>query len=193
MIAYSSIGQMGLVTLGIFALNAQGVTGAAFQMVNHGLLSAALFLLAGWTAHTTGQDGFAHLGGMARGRPVLATTVIIVGVATLAVPGSSAFASEFLVLIGAFQAKAAVGVIASLAVILAAMYMLRWISGILHDREGDAVGTTNPPELTGGGFAVVIPLVAAVLALSFYPHAVTKRVDSSAAKLAAPAAAEVQK
>ena len=192
-IAYSSIGQMGLVTLGIFALNAQGVTGAAFQMVNHGLLSAALFLLAGWTAHTTGQDGFAHLGGMARGRPVLATTVIIVGVATLAVPGSSAFASEFLVLIGAFQAKAAVGVIASLAVILAAMYMLRWISAILHDREGDAVGTTNPPELTGGGFAVVIPLVAAVLALSFYPHAVTKRVDSSAAKLAAPAAAEVQK
>ena len=94
-------------------------------------------------------DGFAHLGGMARGRPVLATTVIIVGVATLAVPGSSAFASEFLVLLGAFQAKAAVGVIASLAVILAAMYMLRWISAILHDREGDAVGATNPPELDG--------------------------------------------
>jgi NADH-quinone oxidoreductase subunit M len=192
-IAYSSIGQMGLITLGIFALNAQGVTGAAFQMVNHGLLSAALFLLAGWTAHTTGQDGFAHLGGMARGRPVLATIVIIVGVATLAVPGSSAFASEFLVLLGAFQAKAAVGVIASLTVILAAMYMLRWISAILHDREGDAVGATNPPELKGGGFAVVIPLVAAVLALSFYPHAVTKRVDASTARLAAPAAAEVQK
>ena len=62
-IAYSSIGQMGLVTLGIFALNAQGVTGAAFQMVNHGLLSAALFLIAGWRPHTTGADGFAQLGG----------------------------------------------------------------------------------------------------------------------------------
>ena len=192
-IAYSSIGQMGLITLGIFALNAQGVTGAAFQMVNHGLLSAALFLLAGWTAHTTGRDGFAHLGGMARGRPILATIVIIVGVATLAVPGSSAFASEFLVLLGAFQAKAAVGVIASLAVILAAMYMLRWISAILHDREGDAVGATNPPELKGGGFAVVIPLVAAVLALSFYPYAVTKRSTRVRRGWPRRRAAEVQK
>ena len=180
-------------TLGIFALNDQGATGAAFQMVNHGLLSAALFLLAGWVAHTTGQDAFAHLGGLARGRPVLATIVIIVGVAALAVPGSSAFASEFLVLLGAFEAKAAVGVIASLAVVLAAMYMLRWISAILHDREGDAVGATNPPELRGGGFRAVIPLVAAVLALSFYPHAVTRRVDAPASQLAVPAAAEAAK
>jgi NADH-quinone oxidoreductase subunit M len=192
-IAYSSIAQMGLVTLGIFALNSQGVTGAAFQMVNHGLLSAALFLLAGWVAHTTGADRFSHLGGLARGRPILATTVIIIGIAALAVPGSNAFASEFLVLLGAFEAKAAVGVIASLAVVLAAMYMLRWISAILHDREGDAVGLTNPPELRGGGFATVLPLVAAVLALSFYPYAVTKRIDPSATKLAVPAAAEVQK
>jgi NADH-quinone oxidoreductase subunit M len=130
---------------------------------------------------------------MARGRPMLATTVMIIGIAALAVPGSNAFASEFLVLLGAFQAKAAVGVIASLAVVLAAMYMLRWISAILHDREGDAVGLTNPPELKGGGFATVLPLVAAVLALSFYPYAVTKRIDTSAAKLAVPAAAEVQK
>ena len=115
---------------------------------------------------------------------MLATVVIIIGVAALAVPGSSAFASEFLVLLGAFEAKAAVGVIASLAVILAAMYMLRWISAILHDREGDAVGASNPPELRGGGFFAVIPLVAAVLALSFYPHAVTKRVDAAASQLA---------
>ena len=192
-IAYSSIAQMGLVTLGIFSLNDQGATGAAFQMVNHGLLSAALFLLAGWTAHATGQDAFARLGGLARGRPVLASIVIIVGVAALAVPGSSAFASEFLVLLGAFEAKAVVGVIASLAVVLAAMYMLRWISAILHDREGDAVGASNPPELRGGGFAVVIPLVAAVLALSFYPHAVTSRVDASASQLAVPAATEAAK
>ncbi len=192
-IAYSSIAQMGLVTLGIFALNDQGATGAAFQMVNHGLLSAALFLLAGWIAHTTGQDGFARLGGLARGRPVLATVVIIVGVAALAVPGSSAFASEFLVLLGAFEAKAVVGVIASVAVVLAAMYMLRWISAILHDREGDAVGASNPPDLTSGALATIVPLVLAVLALSFYPHAVTRRVDKPASQLAVPAASEAAK
>jgi NADH-quinone oxidoreductase subunit M len=192
-IAYSSLAQMGLVTLGIFALNDQGATGAAFQMVNHGLLSAALFLLAGWTAHTTGQDAFARLGGLARGRPVLATTVIIVGVAALAVPGSSAFASEFLVLLGAFEAKAVVGVIASLAVVLSAMYMLRWISALLHDREGDAVGASNPPDLKSGALGAIFPLVAAVLALSFYPHAVTRRVDVPASKLAVPAATEAAK
>ena len=73
------------------------------------------------------------------------------------------------------------------------MYMLRWISAILHDREGDAVGASNPPELRGGGFAAVIPLVAAVLALSFYPHAVTSRVDASASQLAVPAATEAAK
>jgi NADH-quinone oxidoreductase subunit M len=109
------------------------------------------------------------------------------------VPGSNAFASEFLVLLGAFQTKAALGVIASLAVVLAAMYMLRWISAVLHDREGDAVGATNPPELRDGGFYAVIPLVAAVLALSFYPYAVTKRVDDTTAKLATPAATEAAK
>ena len=146
-IAYSSIAQMGLVTLGIFALNDQGATGAAFQMVNHGILSAALFLLAGWVAHTTGQDASrGSAGSRAAGRcwPRWSSSSAS---RALAVPGSNAFASEFLVLLGAFEAKAAVGVIASLAVVLAAMYMLRWISAILHDREGDAVGASNPPEL----------------------------------------------
>ena len=96
-------------------------------------------------------------------------------------------------LLGAFEAKAAVGVIASLAVVLAAMYMLRWISAVLHEREGDAVGATNPPDLTAGGFAAIFPLVAVVLALSFYPHAVTRRVDTPASQLAVPAATEAAK
>ena len=102
-IAYSSIGQMGLIVLGIFLISARGEDGAALQMVNHGLLSAALFLIAGWLAVTTGAERFDQLGGLARGRPILATICIIVGVATLAVPGSSTFASEFLILLGAFE------------------------------------------------------------------------------------------
>jgi NADH-quinone oxidoreductase subunit M len=187
-IAYSSVGQMSLVMLGVFVLNDRGATGAAFQMVNHGLLSAALFLLAGWVMHTTGQDAFVRLGGMARGRPVLATVAIVIGVAALAVPGSSTFASEFLILLGAFEAKAVVGVVASLAIVLAAMYMLRWISALLHDREGVAVGDANPPELSSGALAAILPLVLAVLALSFYPFAVTDYVDASSAGLAVPAA-----
>lgn len=189
-IAYSSIGQMGLIGLGIFVLNDQGATGAAFQMVNHGLLSAALFLLAGWCETEAGASSFTRLGGLARGRPVLATTCMIVGVAALAVPGSSTFASEFLILLGAFQASALTGVIASLAIVLAAMYMLRWISALLHDREGPAVEEARPPDLLSGGFLAIVPLVLATLALSFYPFGVTHRIDPSTSSLTRPAATQ---
>jgi NADH-quinone oxidoreductase subunit M len=186
-IAYSSIGQMGLVVLGIFVLNDRGTTGAVFQMVNHALLSAALFLIAGWVARKTGADPFVRLGGLARGRPILATVCIVVGVAALAVPGSSTFASEFLILLGAFEAKWFVGAIASLAIVLAAMYLLRWVSAVLHDREGVAVGDSQPPDLEFGPMVAILPLVAAILALSFYPYAVTNRVDKDAGALAAHA------
>ena len=189
-IAYSSIGQMGLVVLGIFVLNDQGATGAAFQMVNHALLSAALFLLAGWIERTVGSGDFAVLGGLARGRPVLATVVIVVGVAALAVPGSSTFASEFLILLGAFQEQWWLGAIASLAIVLAAMYMLRWISAVLHDREGVAVGEHRPRELAPGAFLTIIPLVVAVIALSIYPFGFTERVDPTTAVLTQSAAQE---
>ncbi len=188
-IAYSSIGQMGLVTLGIFVLNDRGASGAAFQMVNHALLSAALFLLAGWIATQTGSDLFARLGGLARGRPVLASVVLVVGIAALAVPGSSTFASEFLILLGAFEYEPWAGVLASTAIVLAAMYMLRWISAVLHDRVGSAVQEGVPPDLVpSGGLLPIVPLVLAVLALSFYPYGVTERVDADTSRLAEPAA-----
>lgn len=170
-IAYSSIGQMGLIGLGIFVLNDQGAAGAAFQMVNHALLSAALFLIAGWVAWRTGADPFSRLGGLARGRPVLATICLVVGVAALAVPGSSTFASEFLILLGAFADSWWVGTLASIAIVLAAMYMLRWISAILHDAEGSAVGASHPTDLADrtsafGSLAAAAVLGAGVIAFA---------------------------
>ena len=93
-IAYSSLAQMGLITLGLFATNDLGVTGAVLQMVNHGLISATLFLLAGAIERRTATGEFLLLGGMARGRPALATLLMTTGVIALAVPGSSAFAGE---------------------------------------------------------------------------------------------------
>jgi NADH-quinone oxidoreductase subunit M len=190
-IAYSSIGQMGLIVLGIFVLNDQGATGAAFAMVNHALLSAALFLLAGWVERTVGTGDFRMLGGLARGRPVLATICIIVGVCALAVPGSATFASEFLILLGAFQAAWWLGTIASVAIVLAAMYMLRWISAILHDREGVAVGEHRPHELAPGAFLAIAPLVIAILALSVWPFGLTELVDPTTTILTQSAAQEV--
>ncbi len=191
-IAYSSIGQMGLITLGIFVLNDRGATGAAFQMVNHALLSAALFLLAGWIAAQTGSDLFVRLGGMARGRPILASVVLVIGLATLAVPGSSTFASEFLILLGAFEYEPWAGALASLAIVLAAMYMLRWVSAVLHDRVGAAVDSGAADDLEPSrGLLPILPLVLAVLALSFYPFGVTDRIDADTSRLSEPAAQEV--
>ena len=88
-IAYSSLAQMNLILIGIFAANSSGYTGALLQMVNHGLISAALFLLAGAIERRTTTGELARLGGMARGRPVLATILIATGVIALAVPGST--------------------------------------------------------------------------------------------------------
>ena len=101
-IAYSSLAQMGLITIGIFAENMAGLSGAVLQSVNHGLISASLFLLAGAIERRAATGELDRLGGLARGRPALATVLMATGVIALAVPGSSAFAGEFLILAGIF-------------------------------------------------------------------------------------------
>jgi NADH-quinone oxidoreductase subunit M len=190
-IAYSSISQMSLISLGIFVFNDQGGTGAAFQMVNHGLLSALLFLLAGWIELRYGSGLFERVGALANGRPALATICIATGIATLAVPGSSLFASELLVLLGAFREYWLVGTLASITVVLAALYMLRWISAVLHEPGGaGAVQVAGERDDIRWGSIWVVPLLAAVLALSAYPYFVTHRVDASVHALTSPAALE---
>ena len=131
-IAYSSLAQMGLITIGVFAQNNAGLSGAVLQSVNHGLISATLFLLAGAIERRTSTGQFSRLGGMARGRPALATMLMVTGVIALAVPGSSAFAGEFLILAGVFSSGWGWAVAGATGIVLAAMYMLRLISAVLH-------------------------------------------------------------
>ncbi len=171
-IAYSSLAQMGLITYGLFAANALGFDGAVLQMVNHGLLSMTLFLVAGMVERRTSTGELARLGGMARGRPALATVLMTAGVMALAVPLSSNFAGEFLILAGVFQQHWAWAVIGAAAIVLAAMYMLRLISALLHREVGPAVSEAAL-DLRGGELAVVVPLLAALLALSAWPDAVS--------------------
>ncbi len=135
-IAYSSLAQMNLIVIGLFAFNDSGLNGALLQMVNHGLISAALFLLAGGIERRCATGELRLLGGMARGRPVLATILITTGVIALAVPGSTAFAAEFLVLNGIFDVGWGWAVVGAVAIVLAAMYILRLISAVLHERPG---------------------------------------------------------
>jgi NADH-quinone oxidoreductase subunit M len=173
-IAYSSLAQMSLVTIGLFALNDLGTSGAVLHMVNHGFISAALFLLAGAVERRTATGDFARLGGMARGRPALATVLMATGIIALAVPGSSAFAGEFLILAGIFDEGWAWAAVGAGAIVLAAMYMLRLISGVLHQDVGPAV-PEEALDLRPAELAVIVPLVACLLALSIWPAAVTER------------------
>jgi len=173
-IAYSSLAQMGLITLGIFAGNVQGLDGAVLQSVVHGLVSATMFLLAGSVERRTTTGELALLGGMAKGRPVLATMLMTAGIIALAVPGSAAFAGEFLILLGVFDQGWAWAAIGAGAIVLAAMYMLRLISAVLHQARGSVV-TDDALDLRPAELAVLVPLVACILALSVWPAGITER------------------
>jgi NADH-quinone oxidoreductase subunit M len=175
-IAYSSLAQMSLITIGVFSLDDLGSTGAVLHMVNHGFISAALFLLAGAVERRTATGDFSRLGGMARGRPALATVLMIVGVIALAVPGSSAFAGEFLILAGIFDDGWAWAAAGAFAIVLAAMYTLRLISGVLHQDVGPAV-PDEALDLRPAELAVIVPLVGCLLALSVWPAAITERLS----------------
>jgi NADH-quinone oxidoreductase subunit M len=186
-IAYSSLAQMGLITMGVFAVNDLGLDGSVLQMVNHGLISATLFLLAGMVERRTLTGELGRLGGMARGRPALATVLLTTGVLALAVPLSSAFAGEFLILAGVFQRGWGWAVTGAVAIVLAAMYVLRLVSAVLHREVGPAVSDAaldlRPAEL-----GVTVPLIACLLALSCWPAAITQhsfRGDHGASDVAA--------
>ena len=172
--AYSSMAQMSLIVLGLFSLNELGVNGAIVQSVAHGLVSATLFLLAGMVEARTGSSSFEALGGMARGRPALATVLMTTGIIALAVPGSVVFAGEFLILAGVYGVGWGWAVVGAGAIVLAAMYMLRLISAVLHRAPGpdDARGG---PDLRVLELSLVVPLVAALLVLSAWPAAISER------------------
>ena len=174
-IAYSSLAQMGLITIGVFAFNIAGVSGAILQSVNHGLLSATLFLLAGTIERRTSTGNFSRLGGMARGRPALATVLMVTGIIALAVPGSSAFAGEFLILAAIFSSGWGWAVVGALGIVLAAMYMLRLISAVLHTEPGPAV-TDTALDLRPAELGILVPLIACLLALSAWPAGISDRV-----------------
>jgi NADH-quinone oxidoreductase subunit M len=171
-VAYSSLAQSGLIALGLFAGTDLGFDGAVLQMVAHGLISTSLFLIAGAVERRTTTGEFRLLGGMARGRPALATLLMTVGIISLAVPGSASFAGEFLILAGVFQRAWWWSAIGAGAIVLAAMYMLRLISAVLHEARGSTV-VDEALDLRPGELALVVPLVAALLALSAWPAGIS--------------------
>jgi NADH-quinone oxidoreductase subunit M len=176
-IGYSSVAQLGFITLGIFAFRDEAVQGAVLQMVNHGLVVAPLFfIVALLAARTNGSDDLREMGGIAFRAPVLAALFLIVALATLAMPGSSNFVGEFLILTGIFKEKIAFAVLAGLGVVLAAVYMIRLYQRSMHNPVGEAVTSR---DLSAPDAAILVPLTAVIVALALYPQLILERSEAS--------------
>lgn len=177
-VGYSSVAQLGFIVLGIFALRPEGAQGALLQMVNHGLVTAALlFIIALLALRAGGSEDIRDMGGIALRAPVLAGLFLIVALATLAMPGSANFMGEFLILLGVFNSKIVIAIVAFTGVVLASVYMLRAFIRTVHNRVGPTVAAR---EIDLGHAAVVVPLVAVIIALALYPQLPLDRSESAA-------------
>ena len=185
-IAYSSVAQMGFILLGIFSLQTPGDQWALLQMLNHGLVTAAaFFVVAAVAARAGGSERMDDMGGIAFRAPLLATLFLIVTLANLAMPGSSNFIGEFMILLGTFQSHLAIALIASLGVVGAAFYGLRLFIGAMHNRVG---GRVQSFEIKRSEAIAIVPLCLIILVLAFYPQFGLSRSQASVKLAIAPAA-----
>jgi NADH-quinone oxidoreductase subunit M len=193
LIAYSSVAHMGYVTLGIFAvthqlakekavLGMQALQGAIFQMLSHGIVSAALFLCVGVVYDRMHTREIARYGGLVNRMPLYATAFMVFMLASVGLPGTSGFVGEFLVLLGVFQANIWVGILAATGVVLGAVYMLylyrRVVFGELTKDDLKDILDLNWREI-----AIFVPLIVLVLWMGIYPKPFFEVMDASVANL----------
>ncbi len=175
LIAYTSVSHFGLITLGIFAMTSQGQVGATFYMVNHGFATGALFLVAGFMIARRRSQQIADYGGVQKVAPLLAGTFLVAGLAGLALPGLSTFVSEFLVLIGTFTRYKVPAILATVGIILAAVYILwmyqRTMTGPVRDE------VASMPDLRARELWAVGPLIALIIVLGVYPKPVINIIN----------------
>jgi NADH-quinone oxidoreductase subunit M len=179
LVSYTSIAHFGFIGVGIFAFTTQAGTGSVLYMLNHGLATGLLFLVVGMLVARRGTAMVADFGGAGRLVPLLAGVLFFAGLASLAMPGTAPFISEFLVLLGTFTVNKVVAVIATAGIILAAAYVLwmvqRTTQGTLNPALTESEGMRR--DLTARERVVIAPLVALLLLLGFYPKPVTDVIN----------------
>ena len=179
LVSYTSIAHFGFIGVGIFAFTSQAATGAVLYMVNHGLATGLLFLVVGMLVARRGSALISDFGGAGKLVPLLAGVLFFAGLASLALPGTAPFISEFLVLIGTFSVNKPVAVIATVGIILAAAYVLwmvqRTTQGTLNPALTEVEGMKRDLNLREK--VVVAPLVALIVLLGFYPKPVTDVIN----------------
>jgi NADH-quinone oxidoreductase subunit M len=179
LLAYGSMSHMGFILLGIFALNLPAVQGSLIQMVNHGVTTGALFLIAGSLLHRTGQGRTDAYGGVAAAAPALAAVTLIVVVSSLALPGTNGFVGEFLILVGAFQTWPAAAAFATLGVVVGAAYLLAFVGRVFHGPLRDTL--RGIADLQAGEYAVLVPLVVVIFWVGLYPRPLLVRSEATVA------------
>ncbi len=185
LVGYSSLAHLGFIVLGIMAFDIQAGQGAVLQMVNHGLVVAAAFLIIGLINRGTAGDHIDRIGGIAAGAPRLAVVFLFVSMAALAIPGSNAFVGEFFILTGVFRHHVWIAVLATIGVVLAAVYMLRLYQTAMN---GPAFGANSRAiELRPVDYVVLSPLVGAMLVIALWPASIVGSTRAPVAQAVAPA------
>ena len=168
LIAYSSVSHMGFVTLGIFVFNSQGIEGGILQMINHGVTTGALFLCVGILYDRTHSRLISDYGGLAKTMPIYATLFVIFSLSSLGLPGTNSFVGEFLILVGAFIQNPFVGVLATLGVILAAVYMLWMVQRVVFGSKPKE-RNWSLPDINFREALTLVPLAILVFWIGIYP------------------------
>ncbi len=182
LIAYSSVAHMGFVTLGIFSATTQGIEGGIFQMLSHGIISAALFLCVGVVYDRLHTRDMSRYGGLVKNMPKYATVFMILMLGSVGLPGTSGFVGEFLTLMGAFQVNTVIATFATTGVVLGAAYMLVLYRKVIFGEQKNKDAATMK-DLTKLEYSYLVPLVLIVIWLGVAPSYVMDKVAPSVEKL----------
>jgi len=183
MIAYSSVAHMGYVTAGIFSFTVIGIGGAVFQMISHGVISSALFLIVGMLYERHHTKEIAKYGGVAASMPVLATFFMIAMLGSVGLPGLSGFVGEFLSIVGVFGVNPMVGIICAFGVILGAVYMLKLYKSVMFGEASDA-SIIKFDDLKAYEKTALIPLILLIIYIGLVPNGILETINIPARNLA---------
>ena len=175
LVSYSSLSHMGFIVLGIFAFNIQGQQGAVLQMVNHGIIIAALFLIVAWIADRTGTRDRTAVAGLALRMPVMAGVFAVVTFASLGLPGLNSFVGEFMTLLGAWERAPLLAVFGAIGLVLTPVYMLRLFQGVM---QGSPDGPVPRSDIYAGQLTLLAPLILLMFTLGLDPAVVTNLMSS---------------
>ncbi len=182
LMAYSSLAHIGFIVLGAFALTTVSLTGGVVEMLNHGIYTAALFLLIGMIYQRARTWQIPRLKGLQKPAPVLAAVFTVVMLASIGLPGLNGFVGELLVLLGTFATRRWWAVVAAIGVVLSAVYMLWAYQRVFHGKPAEPGGAVVK-EMTWREGAMMAPLVALIVVLGIYPGPVLNRITPSVQEL----------